>query len=85
MENFAHTYNVIWSIGAICIGLIGLFFRSWFLKFCEKMYMSLYRKTNFSLFERGAKEFTKPYMRMLVIFLGLVFLIVGLLILLGVM
>ncbi|MDQ5971525.1 MAG: hypothetical protein QG566_471 [Patescibacteria group bacterium] len=77
MDTFGYGYIVVWSIGAVTVGIVGLFFRKWFLKFCEKGYMSLYRKTKLSFFERAAKEFTMPYMNLLVIFLAILFMILG--------
>jgi len=72
-------FYILWSIVAISTGIIALFFRKWSMEFMERGFLLWYKKTNFHLFKLQAEGLTKPYMNILSIFLGIVFLVLGIL------
>ena len=82
-DELVRVYGVTWSILALIGGVILLFFRKWFLSSNQRTFFNLYRRTNFVIFKRQGEEMAKPYMNLLVTFLGLLFIIVGVLILIG--
>ncbi|MEO5646266.1 MAG: hypothetical protein ABIO57_04180 [Candidatus Paceibacterota bacterium] len=77
--NFAETYNILWSIGAIILGIVLLFFSRSFLKANQKAYENLDKKRKFWFFQQGSKTMREPYMKVLAVILGLIFLLVGIL------
>jgi hypothetical protein len=83
-NEFKSIFESVWSILAISGGLCLIFFYDWFISSNSRTFLNLYKKTNINLFRNQAKEMEKPYMKILVRVLGVAFVVLGFLTLLGV-
>ncbi|MFC1613192.1 hypothetical protein ACFL23_02555 [Patescibacteria group bacterium] len=82
-NTFGRVWDIIWSLFAICGGLVILFNRNWFISSNSRAFLKLYKKTNFSLFKRQAEDMNKEYMHLLVVVLAIFFIVIGIRILVG--
>lgn len=81
--NFETVFNLIWSIGAIGLGLVGIFYTDWYVNHTIRWSKVLYGKTKFPLYKLQMEETNKPYMRATIKAIGFVFLVLGIMSLLG--
>jgi hypothetical protein len=83
METFAELYGIFWAILAIFIGSFGLFFTENFITGNVRNLEWLYAKTHFGLFKAQAEQMVNMS-RIFIKALGLFFIVLGVLILLGI-
>lgn len=80
---FGRIYEIVWSLLAVYGGIQLLFFRERFIARNSQAFLKMYERTKFPLFKRQAEGMKQPYMNILGLFLGIVFLVLGVLLLLG--
>ena len=76
-------FNLIWSLGAIALGTIGVFYTDWYIKHSQRWLEFFSEKTGITLYRWQAKQIGKPYMAVFVKVIGGAFIVLGLTLLLG--
>jgi hypothetical protein len=75
-------YDIVWAIGAICIGVFGLFFMDRFIKGNVRLYKYLFERTGFSVFKFYASNMDTKYVRLTAYIVSIALLLLGIKILL---
>lgn len=83
MDEISKIFFLLWSVTAVYIGILFLFFRGWFLGVSERIWSFLYKKTNLYIFKFQAEQTTKPSVNILFSLLGIFFLMLGFLVFFG--
>lgn len=81
-DSFGWWFYVLWSVFAICLGGYFAFFQEKALARNEKLFQWIYEKTGISLARLNAEAMRKPHMRPFGRALGVLFAVIGAIILL---
>jgi hypothetical protein len=77
MESSNELFDIVWAIGAITLGFIGVFFTDAYVAHTKKWAMIFYSKTKFPFYKLQAEHIGKPYMRFLAKLIGIAFVLLG--------
>ena len=77
MEGTNTSYDILWSIVAIVVGFICIFFRKQLLKQVFASNLKMYKQTGLSYFKYKANEAKGTYGSLFVIIAGIVSIIIG--------
>jgi hypothetical protein len=77
MESSNTLFDLVWSIVAITLGFIGVFFTNWYVAHTKKWAMVFYLKTKFPFYKLQAEHIEKPYMRFFAKLIGAAFMLLG--------
>ena len=77
MDTFLRVYNIIGSLIAIYVGIVGVFFNKWGIEFNARGFEWMYKKTNFFVFKLQAEGMRKPFMKVFLFIIGITALILG--------
>jgi len=77
MYNIENIYNIIGSIIAIYVGIVGVFFNRWGTELNARGFEWMYKKTNFSVFKLQAEGTRKLPMRVFMFILGIIAFVFG--------
>ena len=83
MNGSGRLFEILWSIAAIGLGGSGFLCTDWYIDHTIRWANWFYEKTKFPLYKLQAKEMAKPYMRLNIKLIGLAFVVLGILLLLG--